>query len=335
MSHTNAQSPTASGWPFLVARGRRRGYSTLLAPSFLIAEGDYGVLEEAVTPTAEPGHAEVIRVATRADRALSVAYATHVVTAADLAPAPTRPVQTGPAQSGPVQTGPVQTGPPGTPQPPPRDEHSRPLTLLYGFVCRDAWITEPAPADLRFAHETALRVYRDFLDDEEGFAVIAADSYGLHSPVVTGRTPVGDSGHPPAYPSSAAYSSSPEYPSSAAYPTAEPPGRRPAFPWYLAIFVLAVAIVAVFAVMVLGRSDTPDIECLNGANAAAHAIVDCDDPTAEFKILGEIPDKTRAESGNVEICRSHHGTTTTFWQAGEGTGKEKATGTILCLAPAD
>ena len=334
----NARSPITSGWPFLVARGRRRGYSTLLAPSFLIAEGDYGVLEEAVGPTAEPGQAEVLRVNTRAGRTLAVAYATHVVTAADLAPAQARSGQAGSGQAGSGQAcsgqagsgqagsgqagsgqaGSAQAGPPSAP--PPRDEHSRPLTLLYGFVCRDAWISEPAPADLRFAHETALRVYQSFLDEEEGFTVVAADSYDLRSPVVTGRTPVVNSGHHPAY------------------ADMESPARqirpRPVFPRNLAIFVLAVVIVAVFAVIWLGRPDGPDLECLNGANAAAHAVVDCDDPTARFKVLGKIPGKTPAESKNIGICRSHKGTTATFWQGGEGKRKG-GTGNILCLAPAD
>jgi hypothetical protein len=290
----NATSPIAAGWPFLVARGRHRGYSTLLAPGFLVAESDYGVLDEAVSPTAEPGRAEVISVITRAGHTLSVATTTHVVTAADLVPA--------------------QAGPRSTPPPPPRDEHSRPLTLLYGFVCRDAWISEPAPADLRSAHETALRVYREFLDDEDGFTVVAAESYDLRSLVVDTRTPVVNSGHHPPY------------------AAAEPPARRgAAVPWNLAFIVLTAAVLAVFAAIWLGRSHQPDTECLNGANAAAHEFVDCDDPTAQFKVLGTIPDKTRAESKNIEICRSHRGTTTTFWRRGEGGGK----GTALCLAPAE
>src|SRR4051812_36532744 len=101
-------------WPFLVARGRERGYRTLLAPDFLVAERGYGVLDDSVVPDPEEDRASVITVVTSTGRALTVAHATHVVTAADLAE-------------------------PGTEagEREPRDRHSRPLQLIYGFVCAD------------------------------------------------------------------------------------------------------------------------------------------------------------------------------------------------------
>ena len=76
------------GWPFLVAAGRRRDYTTLLAPRFLVAELDHGVLEQVVRPDAR---GRVRRPWWRSARGrglrLSVAYATHLLTPADLGPA--------------------------------------------------------------------------------------------------------------------------------------------------------------------------------------------------------------------------------------------------------
>jgi hypothetical protein len=57
--------PVATGWPFLVASGRRRDYSTLMAPDFLVGELDYGILDEVVRPTSEGDPATVVEVRTR------------------------------------------------------------------------------------------------------------------------------------------------------------------------------------------------------------------------------------------------------------------------------
>jgi len=140
------------GWPFLVASGRRRDYSTLLAPDFLVADADYGVLDEAVRPTDSP---RVVEVRTRAGRRLTIVHATHLLTADDLGPDSA----------------------------PPRDEHNRPLRLIYGYVVPGEWTPPPAEADLRAALGTALEVYRRFLDDEDTVAVAAAHLFRLHSTV--------------------------------------------------------------------------------------------------------------------------------------------------------
>lgn len=140
--------PEPRAWPFLVARGRDRGYGTLLAPGFLIAERGHGILSESAEPSLQEDRASVTGVVTGAGRALTLVHATHVVTAADLTE--------------------------GTE---PRDRHSRPLQLIYGFVCVDAKVSEADPADLAACRETALGVYRRFLGDEEGFTVEAGQEF--------------------------------------------------------------------------------------------------------------------------------------------------------------
>jgi hypothetical protein len=132
------------GWPLLVAAGRRRDYSTLLAPDFLVAELDYGVLETVVRPNAVNDTPVVTDTCTGGGRQLAVVYATHLLT--DV-----------------------------------RDEHGRPLRLLYGFASPDAHIESPAQADLAVALDTGLDVYRRFLSDEEGTTVSGSAAFALRS----------------------------------------------------------------------------------------------------------------------------------------------------------
>ncbi|HEY2063060.1 MAG TPA: hypothetical protein VGH57_32125 [Amycolatopsis sp.] len=82
-------------WPFLVARGRRRGYSALLVPGFL---GEHGFLEETAVPLDE------VSFRTASTPFGSLTWAEHAVTADDIGGEP-------------------------------RDEHGRPLVLLHGFLC--------------------------------------------------------------------------------------------------------------------------------------------------------------------------------------------------------
>ncbi|MFI8273898.1 hypothetical protein ACIGBH_03120 [Streptomyces sp. NPDC085929] len=154
---TGPSSPQQA-WPFLVARGRHHGYRTLLAPDFLLAERDYGVLDDSVTPSAVDDQAQVMPVVTRAGRPLTVVHATHRVTAADIAEPGAAP-----------------------PDQPPRDEYGRPLQLMYGFVCVDGGGGEPHTDDVNGSRETALRVYRRFLADEEGFTVEPGRAFPLRS----------------------------------------------------------------------------------------------------------------------------------------------------------
>lgn len=139
-----------NGWPFLIARGRRRGYSVLLAPAFLHEE--YGLLEEVAGPVTA---AEPVRVAaTKNSRGhdLSVVWSEHRVTAADVAD--------------------------GTE---PRDEHSRPLRLLYGFVCQETILTRPADTDLARSLASGLDTYRRFLAGEQRFTVESSTPFDLRT----------------------------------------------------------------------------------------------------------------------------------------------------------
>ena len=156
------------GWPFLIGSGRRRDYSTLMAPDFLVAELEYGILDEKVSPIPVGAPARVIEVTARGGRRLAIAYATHLVTADDVA-------------------GPQAT--PGAEVAGPRDEHSRPLRLSFGFVCPDASIDGPAEADLDVARVAALDVYRRFLDNEEGFGVVPSSAFPLRSGITVVAAP--------------------------------------------------------------------------------------------------------------------------------------------------
>jgi hypothetical protein len=137
---------TGTAWPFLIARGRRRGYTVLAAPGFLVRDGEEGFLEEVVGPTTAP-------VATREvhsprGRRLCLTWADHQVCGGDV---------------GEVS----DVGEPADPV----DEHSRPLRLLHGYLCLD---TPPAgvdPVDLSRSLAAALATYRRFLRDEDTFTI--------------------------------------------------------------------------------------------------------------------------------------------------------------------
>lgn len=88
---------TGRAWPFLVARGRRRGYSALLVPGFL---REHGFLEATATPLDDvPSRAAATPYGV-------LVWAEHTVTAAEARGEP-------------------------------RDEYGRPLVLLHGFLCPD------------------------------------------------------------------------------------------------------------------------------------------------------------------------------------------------------
>ncbi|MFG1879049.1 hypothetical protein ACGFIV_29815 [Sphaerisporangium sp. NPDC049003] len=211
----------ARGWPFLVARGRHRGYRTLLAPGFLIAEHGHGVLDDSVVPNSDQDRATVIEVETGRGRRLTVAHATHLVTSADIAE-------------------------PGAPPDPrdPRDQHSRPLQLIYGYVCLDAAAGEPDQEDLRFCRQASLGAYRRFLGDEEGFTVEASEDFPLRSPVT--RRPSAPARRPARMSPMDGYDDS----------------VRPPVRWGRALVAAGVVLVAVvLAIVWLTPRPEPRVEC--------------------------------------------------------------------------
>ncbi|MEO3808222.1 hypothetical protein ABGB17_04400 [Sphaerisporangium sp. B11E5] len=167
--NTTAPMPA---WPFLVARGRYRGYRVVLAPDVLLDGQEYGVLDDTVVPSKQEDHPSVIHVTTRSGRPLTVVHATHVVTAADLAPPGTSPSSRAP-----------------------RDQHSRPLQLLYGYVCTGRVTPELRDEDLTHARESSLDTYRRFLADEETFSPEPAPAFPVPS-----RTPAPRSDPPGGHP---------------------------------------------------------------------------------------------------------------------------------------
>lgn len=133
-------------WPFLIARGRRRGYSVLLAPDFLVAEQDYGFLEDNVRPLTGSAPFAVAETASPLGRQVCLVWADHPVTELDLDGAS------------------------------PHDEHSRPLRLMVGFLCSGK-VSGPSTVDIDKAREDALATYRRFLEDEEHFTVESSQAF--------------------------------------------------------------------------------------------------------------------------------------------------------------
>jgi hypothetical protein len=146
----------AYGWAFLVARGRRRGYQSLLMPDFLVQSNEYGVLGQTASGDfPSDGAPKVARVNGPAAGEVTFAYVTERLTPADLEGSPV---------AGPVT-----------------DEFGRPLELLYGFACRGAVVLDIDAADLGTARAEALRTYQRFLADESGFAVVSSQAFALRS----------------------------------------------------------------------------------------------------------------------------------------------------------
>lgn len=146
----------ARGWPFLVARGRHRGYRTVLAPDFLAKRNLQGVLSDSATGDGlEPGRARTAEVDAPAVGPITLCFRIERVTAAD-----------------------VNGHLPGE-DASATDEHGRPLEILYGVVARGRLSGPVHDGDLRAARSQALRSYRRFLEQEEAFGVDASPSFAL------------------------------------------------------------------------------------------------------------------------------------------------------------
>ncbi|WP_043785929.1 hypothetical protein [Amycolatopsis rifamycinica] len=143
---------TARAWPFLVARGRRRGYSALLVPGFL---REHGFLEATATPLDEvPSRAAATPYGV-------LVWAEHAVTEAEARGEP-------------------------------RDEYGRPLVLLHGFLCPDGTPAAAAAALARTRTTALAVYDRFLADEEgfraersEPFAVDVAEVAGAVRPRVS------------------------------------------------------------------------------------------------------------------------------------------------------
>jgi len=169
----------ASGWPFLVARGRRKGYRTVLAPDFLVAAGHHGRLAERASGAGSG--VQCIDLDVPGAGWMTVLYRSEALGAADL------------NGHGDGRT--------------PTDEHGRPLELVYGIVARERLAAQLDEDDLAAARDEALDSYRRFLSAEESFDVDASRAIELLTaarPEVASTPPT-----PPSPPPSAAGPRSP------------------------------------------------------------------------------------------------------------------------------
>jgi hypothetical protein len=156
----------AYGWSFLVARGRRRGYCTILAPDFLARRGLQEVLSESAGGSPEGG-VHQLELDQPGVGPITLVYESEQPAAGEL-----------------------DGGAPAL------DEHGRPLEILYGIVSRDRLDGRVDAGDLRNARSEALNSYRRFLAEEDGFEIDTSKRFGLHG-VVARRAPVRTEPRPP------------------------------------------------------------------------------------------------------------------------------------------
>jgi hypothetical protein len=154
------------GWPFLVSAGRVRDYSVLVAPDFLVASGEQGLL--GVTGAAVEGDGvKISTVQTSSGRQLFLAYAARLVTPEDAGPA-----------GGVVDPADWVA-----------DEFGRPLRVVVGVLADHPRATDPT-ADVERAEQSVLDSYRRFRTDEATWRVEASRS----APMVSlGLRPLVDS----------------------------------------------------------------------------------------------------------------------------------------------
>ncbi|MGJ6964191.1 hypothetical protein ACSDR0_19980 [Streptosporangium sp. G11] len=155
----------ASGWPFLYARGRRRGHRILLAPDFLVGQEEHGWLGERVGRVTNPP-AGFDEFTTPSGVPLLVLVRHEHLTPADLGLA-----------SDPSDRGKTL------------DEFGRVLHFSYGLVCLPGRVPAVTEAGLRRTRDMALEVYRDFLDGEEAFRTRPSTALGLRAPAPETVTP--------------------------------------------------------------------------------------------------------------------------------------------------
>jgi hypothetical protein len=208
----------ARGWSFLVARGRHRGYRTVLAPDFLAKRHLQGVLSDAATGDGlEPGRARTAEIDAPAVGPMTLCFRIERVNAAD-----------------------VNGHLPGE-DAIATDEHGRPLEILYGVVARGRLSGPVQDGDLGTARSHALRSYRRFLEGEDAFDVDASPAFALRG--VTAVTP------PPPVRPRPTPASPPPPPAPERRPASSPappaPERRPAIGALATVAVAAVLLILV------------------------------------------------------------------------------------------
>jgi hypothetical protein len=241
----------APGWAFLVARGRHKGYQSLLMPDFLVRSNEYGAVGQ-LSSSDQPGSApRISRIDGLAAGDLTVAYVTHRLAPSDLAGTPA---------AGPVT-----------------DEFGRPLELLYGVVCRGLDIVGLDDTDLATVQAEAVQTYQRFLADESGFVLASAQPFALRS--ITAPMPVRQ---PTPVPPQQPLLDLPEQPELI---DQFPVRRRPRYVPILAI--AAVAVIAVIAGITILRGDDGKISKVSFVEPRTSQVA-CDEPVKiQAKVTAE------------------------------------------------
>jgi hypothetical protein len=166
-------SESVIAWSFLVARGRHRGYRTLLAPGFLTERRLHGLLSDSANgERMDASRAREVEVEGPEVGALTLVYRSEQVTEAEIGDGGEHDLAT--------------------------DEHGRPLEILYGIVCRGRLRGRVDDDDLGSARREALESYRRFLAEEDGFGVDDSNAFALR-----GVTPAPEAPLPPPAPAPA------------------------------------------------------------------------------------------------------------------------------------
>ncbi len=147
----------SDGWAFLVARGRRASYRTVLAPDFLVARGLHAVLAESLQGSGVvAGEVRMVTLPAAGAEPAAAHYTVQRVTRADV---------NGAGQGDELLT----------------DEHGRPLEMLYGVVTLDPQSKALTEDDLRTARIQALASYARFLANEDDFTVDRSSARALRA----------------------------------------------------------------------------------------------------------------------------------------------------------
>lgn len=156
-----------AGWVFLIGRGRDLGYRLLMAPDFLVRDGESDALFGVVQNEDETARPQVAVLNEPESGALCVVFHVRRVTESDLA---------GPAVDG----------------------SGRPLLVVFGFVARGTAVTDLDEHDVNLAWEAARTVYRRFHRDELAFTGVPTASFPLRSTITPPPEPVPAPVHEPA-----------------------------------------------------------------------------------------------------------------------------------------
>jgi hypothetical protein len=169
----------SQGWPFLVARGRRTDYRTVLVPDVLAGERLQSLLTDCLRAP-DDGSLGNIVVHSPNTGPFTACYRAEVLRPVDMETA--REDHDAPAGATYLS-----------------DEHGRPLEYLYGLLQRGDGQPLPADVDMDRARLVALNSYRTFLLDEDGFTFERSGAVPLAGSEVPDRVPT-DEGLPPVAP---------------------------------------------------------------------------------------------------------------------------------------